>query len=383
MTAAAYYGGAALAAGAGVAYNYLRNRKRRRGNGGEGPKGPNKRRKINKKRSAGKRKNTMRTKRRKKRYKRAEVGIQEESDNLYKVVTYKPATRAKYIEWGKQPMTYEQVSAWSCASGVATSGQSKQQISADILPSSALAIGGSAMLTELFNRHSKIQNSTGPATITVDPTFATQKYNTLFLNRIRIDLEMTNQAPTTTEADIYICTRKCSEKSYEVNAAVADWTRGLTVMDAGGSTNVNSFLDTYPTMSKRFNMQWNIAAKFKVKLDAGQERRCSYKLNVKRFLDSDHWITYAGGIKGIYHEVFVVARGPTADTNNSFTAGSIATAKVKLVGVCKVTYSSTACQIYSQLHYQTNTLTSSNAALYAIADAAGTVINTEAAANYA
>lgn len=310
-------------------------------------------------------------------------GIQRQSDELTIINKYKPSKRSKMAEWAKQPLTYEQTTFWSCASGASTATQSTQIISSNILAASNVALGGSEMLIELFNRHSKIQNTTGPATITVDPTFATQRYNSLYLKTMNVELNLTNQAPTTVEADVYVVTRKHTADAYAVNDSQSDWQNGLTVMNAAGAVLGVNYLDTKPTMSKRFNLNWKIVAKYKLKLDAGQERKCTYKVKVGRMLDTDYIADKLGGIKGIYHEIFVVARGPTADATNGFAAGAIATTKVKIVGTCRVVYTSYAVQQYSRLHYQATNLTTSNTNLYSIADAAGTVVNTETAAGYA
>lgn len=322
------------------------------------------------------------TKRRKRKQRKARVGAQRGNDGAFISVFYKKPKKSRYITWGKQPMTYEQIIGFSVESGSLTSTQSTQIIQT-VHKAANIAIGGSSILGELFNRHAKIQDSAGPSTINVDPEYPTQRYNTLYFKNLRLEVNVTNQAPTTTEFDVYIIARKTSQTTYISSAGQADWSAGLTVMDAGGTTLTNSFIDTKPTMSKRFNLNWRIMGKFMEKLNAGEERKLVYNLAVNRFLDSDHWVQYGGGIKGIAHEIVCVARGPTADASNGFSAGAIATAKVKVVGFAKAIYTTYACQIYSRLHYMATNLSTSNASLYSIADAAGTVINTEVSANYA
>lgn len=310
------------------------------------------------------------------------IGSQRETDGGFISVFYKKPKQSKMITWSKQPMTYEQLHVFNVASGASTATQSLQAITTTHVNSN-IALGGSEMLTELFNRHAKIQNATGPATIVVDPTFATQRYNTLYFKNLRLEINVTNQAPTTCEFDVYIVSRKNSEKTFVANAATTDWSNGLTVMNAAGAVLTNTLIDTKPSWSKRFNQNWRKMGTFKEKLNAGEERKLVYNIKVNRFLDSDHWLTYAGGVKGIYHEVICVARGPTADSGNTFAAGSIATAKVKIVGFVKAIYTTYACNIFSKLHYMATDMTTSNVALYSIADAAGTVVNTETTTNYA
>lgn len=310
------------------------------------------------------------------------IGSQRETDGGFISVFYKKPKQSKQITWSKQPLTYEQLHVFNVASGVSTATQSLQIVTTTHTASN-IAIAGSEMLTELFNRHAKIQNSTGPATIVMDPTFATQRYNTLYFKNLRLEINVTNQAPTTVEFDVYIVSRKNSEKNFASNAATTDWSSGLTVMNAAGATLTNQFIDTKPSMSKRFNLNWRKMGTFREKMNAGEERKLVYNLKVNRFLDSDHWQNFAGGIKGIYHEIICVARGPTADSGNTFAAGSVATAKVKIVGFVKTIYTTYACNIFSKLHYMATDMTTSNAALYSIADAAGTVVNTETTTNYA
>lgn len=328
--------------------------------------------------SSKKRRKTM-SKRRASRKQVSRVGAQRAVDRNVVSVFYKKPKFSKMATWSKQPLTYEQTLTW----GLASTGQSVNAVTTIGGITAATALGGSQMLTELYNRHSKIANSTGPAIITVDPTLAIQRYNTLYLKGFKSEINLTNQAPTTCEVDVYVVTRKNSDKTWVTASAVADWQAGLTVMNQAGSTNLTSYFDTVPTRSKRFNMNWRIQAKYYLKMDAGQERKLVYKCNTNRFLDSDHWLNFAGGVKGIYHEIIVVARGPIADATSTKAVGAIATARVKLVGIVKNTYNSTAVQVYSKLLYQSTDLTSGNAALYSIADAAGTVVNTETDLNYA
>jgi len=130
-------------------------------------------------------------------------------------------------------------------------------------------------------------------------------------------------------------------------------------------------------------MNWRIIKRIRTKLEPGQEAKHTHIFTPRRLIDTGHLDNYAGGVNGIAHESFIVCKGPAADTTSGFAAGSISTARVKIVGIQKVTYTAYAVMNYPKLTFQASNVTTSNAALYSIADAAGTVVNTETAANYA
>lgn len=321
------------------------------------------------------------TKTKRKKYKRTHVGTQRDLTSGYVAVMYKKPKRANNVTWSKQPLTYEALTPWSCVSGVATTTQSKNAITM-IDNSSVQGLCGSSQLTELFERHTRSVNvGTAAGDVILDANATDNRYNTLYLKNARTELNFTNQAPTTCEVDIYVVCLKNSQTA--IQSPLLKWQLGLTAMDLTGGLNVDSFLGNRPTMSKRFNMDYRVVAKGFFKMDPGEERKFIYNFKPQRFLDTDHLTEYAGGVKGIYHDIIVVARGPVADSATGFTAANIATSKVKIVGTKRTTYTSYACNTFPRLLYQASALSTGNAALFSIADAAGTVINTEQAANYA
>lgn len=382
--------GAALryaAPGATLGFLAGMSRKRKGGSGGGGggsstQEGTNKKRKMNK--PSGKRKASR--KKSKKKYKQKESKTINASGfegyGTYSSLTYKKPKMAKTLTWSKQPITYEQLASWAVASS-SSFDQGKSQISG-INSDPGTGICGSAQLIELYERHAKMRNNTGPAWISLDGDNANLAYNSIYLQKVSIQYTMTNQAPTSVDAELFIVQRKISLRTHVVNLALNDWSNGLTKAQADGSVNVSNFLYNDPTSSKQFNLNWSIVKRIRVKLEPGQEAKHTHVFNVRRLIDMSHASNYAGGIKGIAHESFIVAKGPVTDSSNTFAAGSISTARVKIVGVQKITYQAYAVQNYPRIVYQaTANVSTGNAALYSIADAAGTVINTETATNYA
>jgi len=300
----------------------------------------------------------------------------------YNKIAYKKPKMAKYVTWAKQPLTYDQLTTFSVAT-TATSDQGKQLMSM-INDSTSTGINASGTLVTLWETHAKLRNSTGPAWITLDGNPSSSHYNSLYLASTKVEWTYTNQAPTTVEADLYIVTRKVSDKStFASNQPFNDWDGGLTKSAADLTAVTRDSFGLKPTVSKQFNMNWVILKVVKVVLEPGQEHKHQFTFKPKRVIDLGHAGLFVSGIKGIDIRSFMICRGPVADTSNDFAAGSISSTRVKVVGIQKVSYVVYALNVFPKLTGQNSTITTSNAALYSIADAAGTVVNTETNTNYA
>lgn len=380
-------GGHHAAAAAASAYGLYRNTRSSKrpapggGGGGSTEEQPRKKRKMGSNKP--KKHRRKKAKKFKKKEKQSKV-IEAAGYNgyaTYSTMKYKKPKLAKTLTWSKQPITYEQLQPWSCTTS-ATSDQGKNII-ASINSDASKGICQSNQLLELYERHAKMRNATAGAWIGLDADHANASHNCVYLSKCAIQYTFTNQAPTSTECELFIVQRKISLRTFVSGLAVNDWTNGLTREQADGSTNVPSFLSNDPTTSKQFNLNWRIVKRVRCKLEPGQEAKHTHIFAPRRLMDTGHLSNYAGGINGIAHESFIVCKGPVSDSTNGFGAGNITTARVKIVGIQKITYTAYAVQNFPRIVFQASDVATSQVALYSIADAAGTVVNTETATNYA
>lgn len=243
-------------------------------------------------------------------------------------------------------------------------------------------IGTTNVLGRLWEAHSKFRTQAG-AWVTLDADTPSIMCQSLYLKSIETSWTFTNQAPTSTEGDLYIIMRKTSLKTWGLTRYLTDWSTGYLTTYADGTAGDRTFFGGKPTDSKQFNMNWWIIKKVSFKLEPGQEMKHTHLLKANRLLDIAYIKEWAGGIKGITMESFIVAKGPVVDATNTMTPGAISTARVKLVGIQNAKYVAYAVQTNPKIQVQGSNVTTGNATLFSIADAAGTVIDTEVPANYA
>lgn len=297
-------------------------------------------------------------------------------------LSYKKPKMAKYVEWAKQPITYEQCRTFLVA-GADSATQGKQVVGM-LNDNTNNSLCSSTQLLLIWAAHAKLRNITAPAWIALDPTPTSAEYNSLYLKNVRSEWTWTNQAPTTVECDLYIVQRRASEDGTWTTAMpLTDWLNGLTASAADLAAGTVDYYGAKPTASKEFNMKWRIVKVVKVVLEPGQEHKHVYNFSPKRVIDTGYLRTYDQGIKGIYTPAFMVCRGPVADTLHEKGVGLISTAQVKIVGIQRMSYTAYALNVFPRLVYQASNISTSNTNLYSIADAAGTVVDTEDNANYA
>jgi len=147
-------GGHHAAAAAASAYGLYRNTRSSKrphpggGGGGSTEEQPNKKRKMGK--PKGKKQRRKRTKKSKKSKKASKV-IEAAGYNgyaTYSSLSYKKPKLAKTLTWAKQPITYEQLRSWSCATtSIADQGKN---IVASINSSASTGIAQSNQFLEGF-----------------------------------------------------------------------------------------------------------------------------------------------------------------------------------------------------------------------------------------
>jgi len=303
-------------------------------------------------------------------------------------ITYKKARGGKMVTWAKQPLVAEALMTFSCDTSIAgggtntTNDQGKQIING-IADNQSQGICGSQLLIDMWEQHAKLRNTTGPAYITLDGNATGMKYNSLYVESVKAEYSYTNQSPFTTEVDLYFCQLKNSQKTFPTNQFKTDWQDGYLDASANLATCNQSFYGSKPTDSKAFNMHWRIVQKVSSTMQAGEEHKHIFNFNPGRIISTGHAEEFAGGIRGLWHTVFMVARGSIADTTNSWQAGSITTARVKIVGVLKTKYKVYAVNVFPRLNTQTSNLATGQPFVYVIGDASGVPVNAELATTYA
>lgn len=321
--------------------------------------------------------------------------IQSASYNQYETnsrLTYKRPKMAKTLMWTKQPLTLEMARVFACVTEANIGNPATQfpgrlrqgtNLVTSINSAANTAILSSALITELWDRHSIARNKTGGgAWISYDAS-ATAKHQSVFVKHCQMKWTFTNQAPISTDVELWIVQRKTSVKTYQVDGPLLDWQVGLDEEQADGGKLLIDNWEGKPTNVKRFNMNWRVVKCVKMRLEPGQEAKHVHEFGVNRLIDLGHANQYLGGISGIHHESFLIARGAIGDNLNNFNTESITSSRPKIVGVQKLKYTAYAVQNYPKITYQSSNLANNLDSVYHIADAAGTVVNTEIPSNYA
>jgi len=207
-------GGHHAAAAAASAYGLYRNTRSSKrphpggGGGGSTEEQPNKKRKMGKPR--GKKQRRKRVKKFKKKQKASKV-IEAAGYNgyaTYSSMIYKKPRLAKTLTFSKQPITYEQLQPWSCAT--TSAADQGKNIIANINSDASKGIAQPNQLLELYERHAKMRNATAGAWIGLDADHANAAHNSIYLSKVAVQYTFTNQAPTSTECELFIVQRKIS-----------------------------------------------------------------------------------------------------------------------------------------------------------------------------
>lgn len=287
-------------------------------------------------------------------------------------VVYKMPKAAKHIKERSNTVTYEQSVTWGN-----TTTQGLQNVNVAYGGTSGFC--GSSTLLDLYQRGARFYNSTAAAYVTQVGTTTAAQFNKFFLKSVYSTIRLTNQSPSSCEVDLYLVQQKISKATYK--DSVTDWEEGLDGEQLGNALS-RTFYNSRPTQSKQFNMAWRVLKVLKLKLNPGDEHRHLYTFKPNRILDTGYLNNY-NTINGLTHEWITVVRGITADTSNDPSVGNVTTTPAKVVGTVNSLYKGYIINQTPKVGYQTTTVTTGNANVYTIADAAGTVTNNMTATNFA
>jgi len=287
-------------------------------------------------------------------------------------VVYKMPKAAKHIKERSNTVTYEQSVTWGN-----TTTQGVQNVNVAYGGTSGFC--GNSTLLDLYQRGAKFYNTTTSTYVTQVGTTSSAQFNKFFLKSVYCTLRLTNQSPASCEVDLYLVQQKISKATYK--DSVTDWEEGLDGEQLGNALT-RTFYNSRPTQSKQFNMAWRVVKVLKLKLNPGDEHRHLYTFKPNRIIDTGYLNNYST-LAGMTHEWITVVRGITADTSNDPAVGSITTTPAKIVGTVNALYKGYIINSTPKAGYQTTTITTGNANVYTIADAAGTVTNNMTATNFA
>jgi len=215
----------------------------------------------------------------------------------------------------------------------------------------------------------------------------------IYLENIKSWINMSNQGPTSMEYIIYFLVSKNSEKTF-IKPETA-WQTGYT----SGAKNEpvvmsKNTINAKPTQSRDFNFAWTVVKKVVGKLDPGSEQKISLSFSPKRFVDVDYFNQYEM-IKGVTLVPMLVIKGVAASSGEGGFGGwaqgndTCTTSRVKVNGVYTNAYRGYICDTWGAARkdiqgtpFATPPINDATG-VYSIADAAGTVVNSNVDANFA
>lgn len=211
----------------------------------------------------------------------------------------------------------------------------------------------------------------------------------IYIDTITGSLVLTNQGPTSLEYDLYYLMPRNSLKTGTLTAPISAWTNGLLAEQGNAATaQQRTYIDSKPTDSKDFNFEWKVVKKVIGKMDPGTENKIVMTYKMNRFMDTNY-LNIHGCSRYSYPIVpMIVQRGIPADSSNTpETAAIVSTSRTKLIGIMSTTINGYVCdtrQSFSaDLGPPLGTLALGTGSMLSIADAAGTVVNSNVAVNFA
>lgn len=226
----------------------------------------------------------------------------------------------------------------------------------------------------------------------------------MYITKCNCYVNMTNQGPTSCEFVLYWLTPKQSERSFQDPLSL--WSNGLSAAAKNSSfVKSRNAINCKPTESRDFNFSYTIVKKVVGKLDPGQEQKIQTAFSPKRFIDLDYLNDFQL-IKGMQLIPMLVTKGVAADcvtldsTLNNVPGptslnSDVTTTRTKITGVYTNTYSGYICDkvgaarkdfqspAYVQPTLQTAPAAAGQVGVFSIADAAGTVVDSNKPTNFA
>lgn len=226
----------------------------------------------------------------------------------------------------------------------------------------------------------------------------------IYIDNVNVYVNMSNQGPTTLEYTVYWLMSKNTEKTFRDPLSL--WQDGLIEASKNITpTSDRDEINAKPTTSREFNFVWTIVKKQIGRLDPGSEQKINFKFQPKRFIDVDYLNDHEM-IKGITLFPILVCKGVPADTTLltdpydqkpgwNTVASNVTTSRTKLVGTFTNRYYGYVCDTWGATRrslggdYPTSAQrpienpTGDYTGVFSIADAAGTVVDSNYDDNFA
>lgn len=218
----------------------------------------------------------------------------------------------------------------------------------------------------------------------------------LYIKKCKMTYDLTNQGPTSCYFKMYFILPKSTETAYIDPKDT--WVQGYQNEEGRYSQRDQNYINAKPTDTKLFNQNFRVIKCIKGKMDPGDEKKIIFDYSPNRFLD----VGYLRDHKTIKNmsPVFcmLVSHGVTADLINqpSSFLGSVTTTRTKIVGIVSHEYTGYTVSVRGKYQrevgdpYSSPLLDTTASAgtiganpVLSIADAAGNVVDSNVAANFA
>lgn len=242
-------------------------------------------------------------------------------------------------------------------------------------------IAGEADLTTVFNDASRYYDNLGSGWNQQPITINTAQSRKFLLKSVYSELRLVNQAPSTTEFEIFVL--MCKNSSEGGASPEALWDQGLVHQAVGLAAMTRQAPYSVPTTSKVFNMHWKVVKRIKGSLNPGADHVNTFSYSPNRIIDTQYVNDYAE-IKGVTYAYMVLTRGKPGDDNDTYNpiSQNIGLCKSKLIGTVKNTY-----KVFNIQNSPRSTTYNSNldetGILKVQSDVATGAVNTETPANIA
>lgn len=232
-----------------------------------------------------------------------------------------------------------------------------------------------------------LANVTAATSSIYNDATATGTYQKLLVENVQWTLNFTNQAPSTSEFDVYWCLSKITDNS--TYNPKDDWVNGLLELAGFANTTAerltSTIVDSKPTESKLFNTRWRVIKKLQYTLRTGEEKQCILNWQPNRYIDPKYFID-RNTVKGFTMEVMTVLKGTPCDSVNGFTTGNVTYSGGKIAGIGHLKYSGRVVSVYPENRRMKDNLTKAalgTGSFYSINEGTGVPLDVNFATNFA
>lgn len=280
---------------------------------------------------------------RKKQTKKSKIGWTVTSNKMAKVHGRGVSGKSTVIAWGNHPpkkSPYELLSRIGNSSTYIFNYLTSTVNSVGVQSvNNVHTMNSQAELIAMWSRgtgHFQPAGGGGPGTVREDYTNPGFKSTKFLLKKCSTKIEITSQSPAVTNLEIWTLVSKVTKETY--TSPATDWITGWEQENQGGGITgliAQNQVGVRPTSNKLFNMNWKVKGVKKLQLMGGQTHTHTNVFNMKRYVDTAYWNTYAQ-IRGITVVCLCISWGQIADTVNDYSVSGITSTPGKLLfSICK------------------------------------------------